>query len=64
MFIFYTMSSGGEDKLERIHRLYYKKMYLLSYRILKDHYMAEDAVQISYIKILNLWSSDINLFSV
>jgi RNA polymerase sigma-70 factor (ECF subfamily) len=53
MLILGALTTDEERKIEKIHNLYYKNMYLLSYKVLKDHYLAEDSVQISLVKVLN-----------
>ncbi len=54
MFLYLTMISCEEDrdKFELIYEQYKKTMFYIAYGILKDNHHAEDAVSLSFIKIL------------
>ena len=45
--------SGQKSKFDQIYELYLQKMFSLARRILKDDYLAEEAVQLSFEKILH-----------
>lgn len=54
MFLYLTMIDCEEDrdKFELIYKQYKKTMFYIAYSILKDNHHAEDAVSLSFIKIL------------
>jgi len=50
------MATHNEEKRLKIEELYYayrNLMYKVAYEILKDHHMAEDAINESFIRIMN-----------
>ena len=54
MFIYLSMIESEEDKskFERLYLTYRQQMYYSAKRILKDDYLAEDAVHLAFIKII------------
>lgn len=47
-----TQSEDDRIKLEALYNTYGHRMYKLAYKILKDYHLAEDAVQMAFIKII------------
>ena len=63
MFLFsIDDASIDSDKLERLFNKYYRLMYYVANKILQDNYLAEDAVQAAFLKLIpNLYKiEDIN----
>lgn len=47
------MEKDIASKLEALFKKYNRLMYTIAFRILNDHQLAQDAVQMSFIKIMN-----------
>ncbi len=53
MFLFsIDDASIDSDKLERLYHKYYRLMYYVANKILQDNYLAEDAVQTAFLKLI------------
>ncbi len=53
MFLFsIDDASIDSDKLERLFNKYYRLMYYVANKILQDNYLAEDAVQAAFLKLI------------
>lgn len=53
MFLLLTGNENDRSKAERLYEQYRYLMYSEAYKILQDKHLAEDAVQQSFIKIIN-----------
>ncbi len=55
MFIYLSMIETEEDKskFERLYLTYRQQMFFTANRILKDQYLAEDAVHLAFIRLID-----------
>ena len=55
MLIFFAMIKDNQDrcKLEELYLKYQKDMFRVAYRILNDYHLAQDAVQLAFIKLID-----------
>lgn len=55
MFLYIAMIESVEDKrkFERLYNQYKQLMFYIANKILRDHYLSEDAVHQSFIRIMN-----------
>lgn len=44
--------NADSDKIERLYHKYYRLMYYVANKILQDNYLAEDAVQTAFLKLI------------
>jgi len=52
-FLAVIKDSDERNKLEELYLKYSKDMFKVAYRILNDYYLAQDAVQQSFIKLID-----------
>lgn len=48
-----TLRKNVTEKIEKLYELYEQKMYHTAFSILRDCYLAEDAVQEAFVRLLN-----------
>ena len=51
------MDLGANDVFNALYKKHYKQVYYYAYSILRDHFLAQDAVQETFIKIFRRFNA-------